>query len=157
MEWSDRIRAALTRDARAADPDVVEELAQHADAAYAAARAEGASRHEAEAHVAALVERWSVEGPALRHRRRRPAAVIPPAVESRWGTGLLQDARYALRLAARQPRQAAIAVLTLALGIGAASLLSTVAYAVLLKPLPSARVRTAMAACRGCRAARRSA
>ena len=136
MEWSDRIRAALTRDARAADPDVVEELAQHADAAYAAARAEGASRQEAEAHVVALVERWSVEGPALRHRRRRPAAVIPPAVESRWGTGLLQDARYALRLAARQPRQAALAVLTLALGIGAASLLSTVAYAVLLKPLP---------------------
>ena len=49
---------------------------------------------------------------------------------------MTHDIRYALRLLWRQPRFTALVILTMAVGIGATTTLFSVAYGVLVRPLP---------------------
>jgi putative ABC transport system permease protein len=137
MDWTNRVRAVFIDASRTPDDDVIDELAQHASAMYEAARADGCSDEEADRRVAGHLDVWRIEARALQHRSRRPPVVEPPpSVSSSRVTGLLQDVHYAARLLRRQPRHALITILTAALGIGATTVLFSVTYGVLLKPLP---------------------
>jgi putative ABC transport system permease protein len=136
MNWNARIGQAFGN--RVPDDDIVEELAQHAAAAYAAARAEGCSAADAERRVDRQIAAW-VADPAVNKRRpRREPAVTPPETASGGAAALhlMYDARYAWRLLRRQPAYAALVVATMALGIAATTVIGSVAYGVLLKPLP---------------------
>ena len=135
--WKDRVQAAFLAAAHTPADDVVEELAQHARSTYEAARADGCTVEEAEARVTELLDRWQTDAASLEHRSRRVDAVVPPAAvaPSRFA-GVAQDVRYAARLVRRQPRHAMITILTMAIGIGATTVLFSVTYGVLMRPLP---------------------
>jgi len=62
-------------------------------------------------------------------------AIVPPVVGSALLTGVFQDVRYGVRVLRRQPGFTAVAILTMAFGISATTVLFSVAYGVLLKPL----------------------
>ena len=135
MSWPEFVRDVLARRGSPADEDVVEELAQHAAAACEAARADGLDRTDAEQHVRALVDAWCQDPRRLRPRSRRAGLVEPPMTAAEGWTGLLHDARYAVRRLRHEPGFAVLAILLVALGIGATTTLASLTYAVLRKPL----------------------
>src|SRR5258708_17240734 len=127
-EWRARVATAFAARTVVPDGDVVEELAQHAAAAFEAARADGLDDRRAADRVNELIERWCADpAVALRRPRRLPAIPAPsPAGRARSGIG--PDVKYGARLLRRQVGFSLVTILTMALGIGATTTLFSVTY-----------------------------
>jgi hypothetical protein len=95
-----------------------------------------------EQHTADLIARGQNPVEALRQARlalggpEQVKEACRDARGTRWLEDLWQDFRYAVRTLRQRPGFAAVAILTLALGSGATSVMFTVIHGVLLKPLP---------------------
>ena len=141
-DWSKEIRERLaglaldpTRDA-----SVVEEIGQHLDDRYAELIAGGASPPAA--RKSALYE---LGGPALSRAladalpRPAPSRVPPPEDGGGFLSGLGKDFRYGARRLRLEPMFSLVAILSLALGVGANTAIFQLLDAVRLRNLPVAQ------------------
>jgi len=118
-----RIRA-LVRPSRA-ESELDEEIRFHLE--------QEAAKYAARGHTPADARRRALlafGGVTRTREAHRDVRVVP------WLTDVLGDVRFALRSLKRSPIIACAAIVTLALGIGAATAIYTVVSAVILRPLP---------------------
>ena len=145
-----RERLHLSAARPTSEMDVIDDLAGQLEDAYREAIDRGLSESEADAAASAHVTDWAAlarqvtesrhvaSTPLDRLEERAGDAAAGGGVRARLLAGLIHDVGFAARLARRAPGFTAVAILTLALGIGANTTIFSWVDAILLNPLPGA-------------------
>ncbi len=139
-DWSDAVRRRLAglslRPEREAE--IAEEMAEHLADRYAELRTV-LGDHDAEQAVLAELSDALV-GDLKRAAGRRPDSASPIGAPGggQWWASVANDIRHSLRGFRHTPAFSLVAIATLALGIGACTLIFSAVNGILLKPLPYA-------------------